>query len=282
MSTEIELREVSFAYKSSPQKKAIDNISLKIKGGEFLGLIGGTGQGKTTLLLCLNGLIPHFLKGEFSGNVFIDGVNSKKSRVAKIAPKVGLVFQNPEDQIFSLEVRDEISFGPRNLKLSGQEIIERVEMATKLTGIEELVDRETSSLSAGQKQLVCIASVLAMNPDVIVLDEPTAELDFKSSEKIYAVLDSFRKQGKTVIVVEHKMGFLSKYADRIIVLDKGMVVLDGSPDEVFSNIPTLSELGISPPTIYHLRHELLSQGVNVSFSNVGEAVEEIKKMSEGK
>ncbi|MCD4739823.1 energy-coupling factor ABC transporter ATP-binding protein [archaeon] len=270
----LSLKDVSFVYTDS-NVNALEDVSLDFSKGEFIGLIGGTGHGKTTLLLCLNGLIPHFVKGTFSGSVLVDGVNTRGSSVSSLAPKVGLVFQNPDDQIFSLEVRDEVGFGPRNLGFSDKEVSEKVEEALSLVGITHLADSDTSNLSAGQKQLVCIASVLAMEPAVLVLDEPTAELDFKSSEKVYHVLNSLRDQGTTVIVVEHKMNFLSEYADRIIVLNNGRVFMDDTPDKVFSSVDKLSELGISPPSVYKLRDGLKKEGVVFSFSSVDEAIKQL-------
>lgn len=277
MPKSIELKDVHFSYSRGTPVHVLKGASLSVKKGEFVGIIGGTGQGKTTLLLCFNGLIPHFVKGDFKGDVFVDGINSKHSSVSELSSKVGLVFQKPDDQIFSLEVEDEIKFGPKNLGLSEEEVDKRFDEAVQLVGIESLVDKETNSLSAGQKQLVCIASVLSMEPEVIVLDEPTAELDFQNSRRVYSVLKELHERGKTVVVVEHKMKFISSVAERMMIINDGKIIADGDPGKIFSDVDFLSEIGIAPPTIRLLESRLNKEGMGFSFSNIEEAVEEIKK-----
>jgi energy-coupling factor transporter ATP-binding protein EcfA2 len=270
----IELRNVSFSYGESSEK-ALDSVSLSVEKGEFIGVIGGTGEGKTTLALCFNGLIPQMVKGSFSGKVLVDRLDTSDTPVSKLAPKVGLVFQEPDDQIFAIDVREEIKFGPSNLGLGEKAVKKRVEQAAELVGITPLLNRDTTSLSQGQKQLICIASVLAMNPDIIVLDEPTAEVDYKSARKIYEVLHALKKDGKTVIVVEHRTGFLAEHASRVLVMEKGRIVRDGAPSETFSDVTFLEGLGLEVPPMQKLRHELAKKGRPLSFSTMKEAVKEL-------
>jgi energy-coupling factor transport system ATP-binding protein len=254
----IKIRNLSFSYKEEPVLK---DVNLEIKKGEFVGIMGATGSGKSTFALCLNGIIPHSIKGKFSGNVEISGKNTKSSEVFEIAKSVGLVFQDPDSQIFSLEVKDEVSFGPENLGLEKDEIHERVDRALGMVGIMDLKNRETFVLSQGQKQKVCIASMLAMDPDILLLDEPTSQLDFRSTNEIYEILGNLHRNGKTVIVIEHKADQLLEHADRVLVLDSGGFVLDGKPSEVFKKFGTLERIGIEIPKILKIEKLLRKKGI---------------------
>jgi energy-coupling factor transporter ATP-binding protein EcfA2 len=237
----IRIRNLSFSYKEEP---VLRNVNADIDKGEFIGIAGATGSGKTTFALCLNGIIPHSITGKFSGSVEISGKNTISHKTFELAKHVGLVFQDPDSQIFSIEVKDEISFGPENLGLKKDEIVKRVDRALEMVKIKDLKNRETFALSMGQKQKVCIASVLAMDPDILILDEPTSQLDFRSTKEIYDILKNLHSEGKTIIIIEHKADWLLRYASRIMVLDKGKFVLDGKPLEVFRNYETLEKIGI--------------------------------------
>lgn len=239
---EIKLERVNFSYS---EKRVLKDIDFEIESGEFVGLVGPTGCGKTTLAYCLNGLIPNSIRGKFSGNVFVDGMNTKEHNVAEMARKVGLVFQDPEWQIFSLSVKDEIEFGIKNLELNGSK--KRVKNALRLVGLRGYENREPHTLSQGQKQKLCVASVIATNPETIVLDEPTSQLDYKNTKNIHDILKRLNRKGKTVILIEHDTDFLSEYCNRILIMDDGKIVKDDSKNKVFSQVNFLKRLGVKIP-----------------------------------
>ena len=197
---DIVLDSISFQYEGE-KNKVLNNISLEVKKNDFFAILGKNGSGKTSLIYCLNGLIPHAISGKLSGNVLIEGKNSKKLSIAEISKKVGTVFQNPNLVIFNLTVEDEVSFGVYNLHLDHPE--KRIKKALQMVGLEAMRKRDPHSLSEGQKQLLCLACVLAMGTDYIILDEPIANLDYNNSQLIYKILEDLHKQGKTIIVIEH-------------------------------------------------------------------------------
>ncbi len=241
---EITVKSLNFSY---TKKKILKNISFKIEGGEFVGLVGSTGCGKTTLAYCLNGLIPNSIKGKFSGRVMINDFDTKKHKVSEMARRVGFVFQDPDWQIFSLSVKDEIEFGPRNLGLD--KINKRVKNALKIVGLNGLKNEEPNQLSQGQRQKVCIASVLATDPEFIILDEPTSQLDYKNSKNIHNILKKINKEGKTVFLIEHDTDFLAEYCSRILVMNDGRIVKDNTTKKVFSDVRLLKKTGIKIPTV---------------------------------
>lgn len=264
----ISIRNLSFSYRKEP---VLRDMSVEIKKGEFVGIMGATGSGKSTFALCLNGIIPHSVHGKFSGEVEISGKNTKSHETFELAKSIGLVFQDPDSQIFSLEVEDEVSFGPENLGLGKDEIRERVDRALDAVGIADLRNRETFALSQGQRQKVCIASVLAMEPDILILDEPTSQLDFRSTREIYEILRGLHEKGKTVIVIEHKTDWLLKHANRVLVLDSGRFVLDGKPSEVFKKFGTLERIGIEVPKVLRIERFLRKNGIKKDFKGLLEA-----------
>jgi len=236
------VENLNFSY---PGQKVLKNVNFSIDNGEFVGLVGPTGCGKTTLAYCLNGLIPNSIRGKFSGKVLIDDLDTSKHNVSEIARKVGLVFQDPDWQIFNLTVRDEVSFGIKNLKLDKLE--ERIKDALKIVGLTKLEDRDPNKLSQGQKQKLCIASVLAPNPDYIVLDEPTSQLDYKNTKKIHDILKRLNRKGKNIMLIEHDTDFLAEYCDRVLIMNDGRIVRDDITRKVFSNDKFLKKLGIKIP-----------------------------------
>jgi energy-coupling factor transport system ATP-binding protein len=260
----IEIRNLNFAYSETP---VLRNINLEIKDGEFVGVVGSTGSGKTTFALCLNGVIPHLVKGKFSGDVEVSGKNTKPFQVFDIAKSVGFVFQDPDYQIFSITVEDEIAFGLENMGLGKSEVKRRLESALDALGIRDLKNKETFTLSLGQKQKVCIASVLAMEPEILVLDEPTSQLDFGGTRDIYEILKTLNKKGKTIIVIEHKTDWLLKYADRVLVLAKGNFVLDGEPSKILKN-PMLEKIGVEIPKVFRIEKFLKKAGVRIDFEKL--------------
>ncbi len=225
----IEIKNLSFAYDRKP---VLGGISLKIEAGEFIGLVGCTGCGKTTLLLTLNGIIPCMVKGNFSGNVRVCGKDTQKTKTAELARRIGFVFQDPDSQIFSLTAREEIAFGLQNI---GKYSENKVSEALKEVGLSGYADADPDTLSQGQKQKLCIASVLAMGTDILALDEPTASLDHPSAEEIYALLKQLNKKGKTLLIASHDTDMLLEHCTRTIVMQDGKIILDGKPEEIFSS-----------------------------------------------
>lgn len=215
---------------------ALRNVSLRVERGQYIGITGASGAGKTTLCLALCGCIPHLVRGELGGKVLVDGLLVRDTPIAELARHIGIVLQDPESQLFSLSVFADVAFGLENLKLPRAEIIERAEWALATVGMLEYRDRPSASLSGGQKQRVAIACTLAMGSRVVVLDEPTSELDPAGTEEVFRVLDELHRRGTTVIVAEQKVGELVKYVDRLVYLRQGEVLLDLPPREFFAAI----------------------------------------------
>ncbi|HHW06113.1 MAG TPA: energy-coupling factor transporter ATPase [Clostridia bacterium] len=270
---------VSHVYKSGTpfETKALDNINLTIEPGEFIGLIGHTGSGKSTLVQHLNGLL---LPTE--GNIWVGDLDvlSNKANLIKIRQRVGLVFQYPEHQLFEETVYDDVAFGPRNLQLSPEEVDRRVRKALTTVGLDfaAVKDRSPFALSGGQMRRVAIAGVLAMEPQVLILDEPTAGLDPKGRDEILEQIAAMhRSLGITVILVSHNMEDVARYARRVIVMHKGKVIMDGPPRQVFSRVKELQSLGLGVPLVGILMERLNSMGyrVRTDVLTVEEASQEI-------
>ncbi|MCW4045112.1 MAG: ATP-binding cassette domain-containing protein [Candidatus Bathyarchaeota archaeon] len=257
----IETRNLTYTYPNAA-KPSISGVSIKIEKGEFVLITGPSGCGKTTLCRCFNGLIPHFYQGELKGEITVAGMDATKHPTYEMAKHVGLVFQNPENQLFALSVEKDVAFGLENLGLSREEMRKRVDWALNLTGIYDLRERSPHEVSGGQQQRVAIAAVLAMQPEIVVLDEPTSFLDPLSAEKIFEVIYEFNKKlGITVVLVEHRLDLTAKYADHIIVMDEGKVCFDGEPRGVLSREePRLIGIGIPKATLLYqmLRRDGLS------------------------
>lgn len=244
------------------QNTAIEDICLSIPKGQFVGLIGHTGSGKSTLIQHLNGLLS-----PTAGTVYYEEENifSSKDTVRKIKFNVGLVFQYPEHQLFEETVYKDIAFGPRNQKLTEQEVNRRVREAARFVGVEEeLFEQSPLDLSGGQKRRVAIAGVIAMRPGVLVLDEPTAGLDPEARESLFQNIEAYRKaSGSTVILVTHSMDDIARIADRLIVMNAGHVVMDGTPEEIFSQADALTSIGLSVPTPTKIAMELRRRGIDI-------------------
>jgi len=222
----------------------LDQIDLEINKNDFTAILGKNGSGKTSLTYCINGLIPHAIPGKLSGNVFIDGKNTKDISIGEISKSVGSVFQDPDLVIFNLTVEEEVAFGVHNLKLDNPK--KRVKDAIKKVGLEGFEKRDPQSLSGGQKQLLCIACVLAMGTDYIVLDEPISNLDYSNSILVYKILYSLHKQGKTIIVVEHDTDMVWEYATKTIIVDKHKIIKNGPTKQILNDGRGLMSLGIRP------------------------------------
>lgn len=278
----IKIENLTHIYmKNSPfEKKALDDVNIEIKDGEFVALIGHTGSGKSTLIQHINGLLkPN------SGRIIVDGVDitEKKINLNFIRKKVGLVFQYPEYQLFEETIEKDIAFGPKNLGLSDDDINNRVKRAMDIVGLkyDEYKDRSPFDLSGGQKRRVAIAGVVAMEPKVLILDEPTAGLDPKGRDDILGEIKSLQKEYKlTIILVSHSMEDVAKLADRIIVMHSGKCIIDGSPAQVFKQIDTLESVGLAVPQVTYMAKKLKDKGINISedIFTIEQAKEEILRL----
>ncbi len=243
----VNLQNVTYKYPLT-DSPALQNINLQVKEGEFLAIIGPNGAGKSTLCYTIAGFIPHFFKGELTGTVEAAGVESHNSSLSEWVLNVGLAFQNPFNQISGAKytVFEELAFGLENIGIPRDEMKARVEDAMKLTGIRDLADRSPYSLSGGQQQRVALASILVMQPKVLVLDEPTSQMDPIGTREVFGVIRTMTERGMTVILVEHKMEWIAQFADRVIALKDAQILLDGTPSDVLtSSILQKNGFGIS-------------------------------------
>lgn len=267
---------VNYIYGADTALKveALKDINLNIPDGQFIGLIGHTGSGKSTLVQHLNGLLK-----PTSGAIYFNGqdIGDKDYNLKTLRSKVGLVFQYPEHQLFEIDVFSDVCFGPKNLGLDKKEVEIRAYTALKQVGLEdEYFYQSPFELSGGQKRRVAIAGVLAMNPDILILDEPTAGLDPKGRDDILDQIAKLRQEtGKTIILVSHSMEDVAKYVDRLIVMNKGKVIYDDVPREVFRHFKELEEMGLAAPQVTYIMNELISQGLPVD--TMATTIEEAKK-----
>jgi energy-coupling factor transporter ATPase len=276
----IDAKNLTYIYPGGT-KRSINNVSLKVEKGEFVLITGPSGCGKTTLCRCFNGLIPHFYQGELKGEITVADMDVTKHETHAMAKNVGLVFQNPENQLFALSVEKDVAFGLENLGMPREEMQKRVEWALKLTDIYDLRERSPHEVSGGQQQRVAIAAVLAMQPEIIVLDEPTSFLDPLSAEKIFEVIhDLNKKLGITVVLVEHRLDLTAKYADHIIIMNEGKVCFDGNPREILSAEETRL-IGVGIPKATLLYHILQKDGVNLGDVTPLSSEEMAKLLQEG-
>ena len=250
------IENVNYKYPLE-EKQALKNINIEIKKGEFWAVIGKNGSGKTTFCNMLRRFVPDFYKGELTGKIMLEDKELKDYSQKELVQKIGFVFQNPFTQISGVKdtVFEEIAYGLENLGLKKEEIIFKVEKILKLLEIEKLRDRNPYDLSGGQKQRVALASIIAMDPDILVIDEPTSQLDPKGTEDIFKIINLMANEGKTIILVEHKLELIAEYAQNILVLDKGEIILSGKAEEVLNNKILLEkEIGMTQYSI--LAYEL--------------------------
>lgn len=261
------LEDVSYKYPLE-DREILKNINLDIKKGEFWAVIGKNGSGKTTLCNVLRRFVPDFYKGELKGRITLEGKELKDYSAKEIVQKVGFVFQNPFTQISGVKetVFEEIAFGLENLALDAEDIRKRVEETLKLLHIEELRNKNPYELSGGQGQKVALASIIAMDPEIMVIDEPTSQLDPKGTEEIFEIIDILKKEGKTIILVEHKLELIAEYAEKVMVLDKGEMILSGNTEDVLKN-KILMEKEIGIPQYAALAYKLMDEG-KVKFEEI--------------
>lgn len=232
----IHLENVTYTYPLE-DRPALSALDLSIVEGEFVGLVGANGAGKSTLCHILSGFIPHFFKGDLQGEVTVAGYDPRQTPLGKMVQTVGLVFQNPFTQISGARftVYEELAFGLENLGIPRPEMEARLDWAMELTEIEQLRDRSPYALSGGQQQRVALASILVMKPSIMVLDEPTSQLDPAGAREVFGILDGLRQDGMTVILASHKVEWLATYADRIVALSQGEVIASGNPRDVLTS-----------------------------------------------
>lgn len=256
----IRIENLSYAY-ALAEKAALKEISLEVHEGEYLAIIGAAGAGKTSLCLSMNGILPHMLMGDMSGRVLVDGVDTAESQVRELARTVGMVFDNPEFQLSQMSVMDEIALGLQNIGVPRDEMIRRIYEVLGIVGMEGYEERSPMALSGGQQQRVAIAAALAMYPRVLVLDEPTSNLDPIGKEEVFSVAARLnRERGMTIVIVEHEIEVIAAYADRVVAMNEGEIVLNGPPSEVFREVDTLEAIGVRPPQVTELAYELVKRG----------------------
>lgn len=275
------LDKVNFVYseETAYQIQALKDVNLEIKDGQFIGIIGHTGSGKSTLIQHLNGLMK-----ATSGTIYFHGqdIYEEDFDLRELRNRVGLVFQYPEHQLFEIDVFSDVCFGPKNLGLDKKEVELRAYDALKKVGLpDELFYQSPFELSGGQKRRVAIAGVLAMKPEVLILDEPTAGLDPKGRDEILQQIKKLQTEtGLTILLVSHSMEDVAEYVDRIIVMNRGSVMYDDTPREVFKHYKELEEVGLAAPQVTYIMHELKARGadVDVDATTIEEAAEEIARV----
>ena len=279
----IVVEDLWFRYETS-KDYILKGINFRARPGEFILLIGPSGCGKTTFINTINGIIPHVIKGVLKGTVIVEDNIVEETPMKKLATIVGTVFQDPETQFFTLSVLSELAFGPENLCLPNDEIERRIRYAVDATGISHLLDKSVFDLSGGQKQRVAIASALTMMPKILILDEPTANLDPRGAKEVLKVIDRLAKELKIlVILIEHRLEEVTKYADRVIVMNKGEFIAEGPPRKVFGDpqiVDLLYKIGIRPPWHIEIIHKI-SKKYGVSFDYVPLTIDEATELLSG-
>ena len=259
----IELKNVSYRYPTSSHKN-LRNIDLTVESGEFIAVVGRNEAGKTTLCNVIRGFAPHFYNGTISGSVTVNGKNVLESEIGALSADVGYVFQNPFNQNSGVKttVYEEIAYGLENLGIPREKIFERVDHVISLLGIGHLADKHPMKLSGGQCQRVALASIIVMEPEVLLIDEPTSQLDPKGTEEVFKIIQMLKEKGKTTILVEHKIDRIAEYADRVILMDGGKIVKDGPAQEILSD-PALLDCGVSIPEVAVLGVHLKKNGYDI-------------------
>ena len=262
----IQIENLTYQY-AHTDKPALVDINLSIKQGEYLAIIGPCGAGKTSLALSLNGIVPHMTVGEMRGKVLVDGIDTTQTQVRDLAHIVGMVFDNPEYQLSQSTVLSEMAIGLENIGIPRDEMLKRIVVALEIVGLSGLEERSPLALSGGQQQRLAIAAALSMYPKVLVLDEPTSNLDPMGKEEVFAVTARLNQEKQmTVVIVEHEVEVIASYADRVIVLDKGQIVNSGNVNDIFSDIDSLDGIGVRSPQVTAIASGLEKKGYH--FENL--------------
>lgn len=279
MESLIKVSNYSFTYRNA-KTKAVDDVSFHVNKGEFLAVIGPTGSGKTTICRSIVGLIPHLYDGKSSGSIEVLGKPVESYSIEHLASVVGYVHQDAESQILMTNVEKEIVFPLENLGIEREVIKDRLERVLRLVHLEDYRNRHPFYLSGGQRQRVVLATVLAMNPDILILDEAVSEIDPLGAEEIITVAKELNDLGKTIIFIEHNMEEVSRFSDRIVVLEEGKQLAEGITQEVLTNVEMLDKLQIYPPEVTQLFIELSKRGVEMDKIpiNINDAVELLREL----
>ncbi|MHA1956806.1 MAG: energy-coupling factor ABC transporter ATP-binding protein [Candidatus Thorarchaeota archaeon] len=259
----LEFADFSFKYLGA-DSLALRKISLSIDQGEYVVITGPSGCGKTTLCRAINGLVPQFHRGYIAGHVYTEGKDTRESNVSQLAKTAGMVFQNPSNQLVTLNVEKEIAFGPENLGVEPEEIRRRVELLIERLDIEHLREKHPHEMSGGEQQRVAIAATLALEPKILVADEPTSNLDPRSAEIILDIIADQNREGMTVVLVEHRLDLVSKDASRLILMDKGSIVADGTPRKVLV-MDLCEDIGIGVPKATQVYRRLKERGIDLDM-----------------
>lgn len=281
MTNIIEVNQLTYSYPRT-EKPALADVSFGIPAGQFAALLGPSGAGKSTLCYAFNGAVPRLFSGEMEGSITVAGLDTFENDIPVMSQQVGLVVQNARNQLFNVTVEGEVAFGCENLGFPRSRIQENVRQSLAFVGLEGFEQRQPSALSGGQQQRVAIACVLAMEPTVLVLDEPTSELDPLGSEQVMQVIARLNRElGKTILLVTHNTEFVAQYADRVLVLNEGRLVADDTPAEIFSREKLLRETRIRPPQVSELAFVLQSMGyklprIPITLEDACQVFEEVR------
>ena len=275
----IEIKHLTFTYAGKGDAEpALKDINLTIYEGEYVALVGLNGSGKTTLLLCLNGVIPTMIVGEYEGEVIVKGKDTFETPVREMAKTVGMVFDNPAFQMSQMFVAEEVALGMESLGISKEEMHAKVPVVLDIVGLSGLEDRSPFGLSGGQQQRLAIASALAMEPNILVMDEPTSNVDPIGKEEIFAVAEKLNgERAMTVIMAEHEVEVIAAYADRIVVMEDGRIILNGTPKEVFSHTEEFHRMGLRCPQVTEFAYQLEKENIFDSHGEYPVTLEEAEK-----
>ena len=277
MSKAIVIEQLSYAYPPMISDQTpvwvLQGVDLEVEQGEFLSIMGPTGVGKSTLCLALIGIVPQSTGGTIKGNVHVQGLNTKRCPVPVLAQHIGMVFQEPETQLFNPTAEAEVAFGLENLGFSAEEIADRIDWALGVVGIRSLRERHPAQMSGGEKQRLAIASILAMRPSIMVLDEPTSNLDPAGKQEVFAAVADLRESyGMTVVMIEHESEYIAEHSDRVVVLSEGVVSRVAAPADVFGDVPGMRSVGLAVPQVSEVAACLSSEhAMDIACTRLEEA-----------